>query len=224
MPSPADRMLAAGGVALDDAADAARCYPDLWPSAEASRKAFQRARREDVPNLGCPAPLRRAAYRRTGAGTRATILTFDPAVVPPDELRDWLEERVGPLARFDLADQPTPDPSLPVEAARTPPEPVSELGSYRPTSKAAEAPPGPPEPVPGPPAPSPAAHEALAARMRQQRLQLAALAERLEAARPRQAWGVRKIDWQAWEASAQAAANLPNTAWAAWRDTAGAAW
>ena len=51
---------------------------------------------------------------------------------------------------------------------------------------------------------------------------LAVLVQRLEAARPRQAWGVRRIDWQAWEAAAREAAGLPGAEWAAWRGTVGA--
>lgn len=50
---------------------------------------------------------------------------------------------------------------------------------------------------------------------------LAAAAQRLEAGRPRQAWGVRKIDWQAWEDAARAAAGLPGGEWVAWRATVG---
>ncbi|MHB0708004.1 DUF7146 domain-containing protein, partial [Roseomonas mucosa] len=42
-PTATDCMLAAAGVALENAADAARAFPDLWPSAEAARKARQRA-------------------------------------------------------------------------------------------------------------------------------------------------------------------------------------
>ena len=43
----------------------------------------------------------------------------------------------------------------------------------------------------------------------------------LEAARPRQAWGVRWTDWQAWEAAAQDAAGLPSAEWSAWRAAVG---
>ena len=37
-------------MALADAADAARVYPSLWPSAEAAKKAFQRAGVRDIPH------------------------------------------------------------------------------------------------------------------------------------------------------------------------------
>ncbi len=34
-------MLAQGGVALADSADASRCYPELWRTSAAARQAFQ---------------------------------------------------------------------------------------------------------------------------------------------------------------------------------------
>ncbi|HEX2528242.1 MAG TPA: toprim domain-containing protein, partial [Geminicoccus sp.] len=43
-PSMVDMMLGQGGVALMDLADASRCYPKLWPSPEAARKAAERER------------------------------------------------------------------------------------------------------------------------------------------------------------------------------------
>ncbi len=118
MPSPADLMLSQGGVALEDSADAARCYPGLWgdgerPSPEAARKAFQRARCGTNPNREfsygeCPAPLRRAEYQRAGTGKRRAALVFDPSVVPLGEVRTWLEDRLGPLAAFDVSEPPPP--------------------------------------------------------------------------------------------------------------------
>ena len=50
---------------------------------------------------------------------------------------------------------------------------------------------------------------------------LAGLAERLEAARPRRTWGVRELDWRAWQGAAREAAGLPSAEWAAWRATVG---
>ena len=42
-------------------------------------------------------------------------MTFDPVAVLPGELRAWLEERVGPLARFEVdpAEPPRPPASPP---------------------------------------------------------------------------------------------------------------
>ncbi len=56
---------------------------------------------------------------------------------------------------------------------------------------------------------------------------LAAIALRLEAARPRWAWGVREMDWRAWQTAAQEAAALPSVEWSSWRakvGTAATAW
>ena len=109
-------MLAQGGVALTDSADASRCYPDLWGTPAAARQAFYRRRRVtdpdgELPEGQCHAPLRRATYQRAGAGKRPATLSFDPSAMPVDRLRSWLEERVGPLARFELDPQRRqPDP------------------------------------------------------------------------------------------------------------------
>lgn len=114
MPSPADLMLSQGGVALENSADAARCYPGLWPSPDAARQAFHRAAQTVTnPNREfsygeCHGLLRRAVYQRAGARMRSASLAFDPVAVPQDELQGWLEERVGPLARFELDPQPPP--------------------------------------------------------------------------------------------------------------------
>jgi len=155
-PGPVELMLAADGVALDCAADAARAWPTLWPardgsggSAEAARKAFSRRSAGqngiddslygNVPHFG----LRRASYRLTGQGRETASLIFDPALVL--DLRRWLEERVGPLAMLEIAGTG--------EAPRAPPR--------RRTRRAAPvASPAMPEPVPPsdpPPEPSPVA-------------------------------------------------------------------
>jgi hypothetical protein len=51
-----------------------------------------------------------------------------------------------------------------------------------------------------------------------QRVRLAALAQRLDAARPHRQWGVRELDWRACEIAARAAAGLPGAEWQEWRD------
>ena len=132
-PNPGDLMMGQGGVAFDDAADASRAYPNLWPdrsdpdgkrgSPAAARQAFHRARCVTNPygvnSIGeCHAPLRRATYQRAGAGKRPACLTFDPAAVPEAELRDWLEERVGPLAWLKMEPSPPPMPEPPRPALK----------------------------------------------------------------------------------------------------------
>lgn len=132
-PGPADLMLAQGGVALADAADAARAYPSLWPSPAAARQAFHRAERAGrcvtIPigesSIGeCHAPLRRVDYQRVGPGRRPAVALFAPEAVP--DIRVWLEERLGPLARCDVEEPPAP----PAEAA--PDLPAEDLDSLPP--------------------------------------------------------------------------------------------
>ena len=98
-PSMVDRMLCAGGLAfLSSPGDAATAYPDLWQTAAAAEKAAQRDRArwrtfpiKRSPNSKCPPPLRSATYQCAGSGMRPGRVEFAPAVVPPDELRPWLE-------------------------------------------------------------------------------------------------------------------------------------
>jgi hypothetical protein len=106
-PSVVDKMLAAGGVALMNPADAADCYPNLWPTHEGARTAWKRgtlvhllidkylSRKE--PKIALLTP---ATYRRTGRGQRLTVMWFDPALVP--DPREWLEALLGPHAVFHL--------------------------------------------------------------------------------------------------------------------------
>jgi hypothetical protein len=122
--SPADLMLAAGGVVFGNPGDAARAYPELWPDRagtggrpEAARKAFQRARLGTLPirehYAECPQPLRAAAYQRAGAGCRKESVWFDPARVA--DIRAWLQDRLGPLAP---PDPPPPNPpAIPPDGA-----------------------------------------------------------------------------------------------------------
>jgi putative DNA primase/helicase len=74
-PTLADRMLAAGGVAFASPDDAARAYPNLWPTREAAKKAFARSSLGTFPyeefSIGvCPQalPLRRLHYQVAGPG------------------------------------------------------------------------------------------------------------------------------------------------------------
>ena len=236
-PAPADLMLAEGGVALLDAADAARAYPALWPnragtagSPEAARKAFQRARcgtipNRGIPNGGCPAPLARVAYQRSGSGRRPAAAVFNPRMVP--DVRAWLQERgIWPLARCDVvAAEPT--------AAPLPGPPVTEEQVARPraltvrfdappnetcvvegtadgvqaASEEAMSPPAVTPPISGP---------GLA---REQLARLREVGERLNAARPPRLWGdfTDPIRVEAWRARcARACAERAATAEVEW--------
>ncbi len=147
MRSPTALMLAQHGVALADSADASRCYPDLWKTPAAARQAFYRARRVTAPCGEAPeghrhAPLRQVSYQSAGVGKRATSLTFDPAAMPPDDLRAWLEARIGPLVRFEL-DPEHPPPDVPEAQVDTPPQAQEPQGNEPPKPENASPPPEP---------------------------------------------------------------------------------
>ncbi len=77
-PTLADLMMAAGGVALENPTDAAACYPALWQTREAAKKAMERcgtfeARLGTTRNKRylitvCPQLLENVPYLRAGAG------------------------------------------------------------------------------------------------------------------------------------------------------------
>jgi putative DNA primase/helicase len=92
-PTPAELMLAAGGIAFENSTDAAVAYSHLWESREAAKKALQRERLGTNPykessNTGMSptsACLRRVDYQRIGSGMKPAVAWCDPAMVPdPD--------------------------------------------------------------------------------------------------------------------------------------------
>lgn len=146
---PEDRMLAAGGIAYDDASAAVTVYPDLWPSAEAARKALQRQRCGTLPNentiIGnCPAPRRllRVALQRSGAGQRQSFATVDSRFHP--DPREALERALGPLAFFELLEDP-PEPEA-QEGTQTEPVAVPSILSSEQDPVARSEPPEAPPP------------------------------------------------------------------------------
>jgi putative DNA primase/helicase len=127
-PSAADLMLAQGGVFLESPTDASRCFENLWTSPEAAKKAAQRGQwgtipYRELPNGECPS-LVRAIYQRAGERQRPVSLVFDPSAMSTEDLRGWLEDRVGELVRLDVqaADLPPPQPTRPSHE-----EPASRL-------------------------------------------------------------------------------------------------
>jgi hypothetical protein len=116
-PDVIGRMLARGA-ALGSAVDAAKAYPDLFPSAEAAKKALQRG--AETKSIGtnpyeyystgeCPDALPiEVSYRPAGNGQKTRR-----AFVPAGRLtgfRNWLEGLVGPLVHYEVVVQPTPPP------------------------------------------------------------------------------------------------------------------
>ena len=87
-------MLATKGCRLSNIADAVRAFEGLF-TADALKKA--RARGGGM-NEATPA-LTRVFYQRAGAGCKPTDAMFLKGIVDP---RGWLEERLGPLAYFEI--------------------------------------------------------------------------------------------------------------------------
>ena len=122
---PARRdIMASRGVLLDNAADMARCFPDLWESSDAARQ----HRRSSVTNgyyrtlynsqMSHSSAL--VIYQPEGAGQKPRRATFDLALVPDPE--PWLAERLGSLALCRIERPSSTGTGVAEESAQSPPE------------------------------------------------------------------------------------------------------
>ena len=102
-PTRLDAM-AASGVVLENAADMARAFPELWPSHDAARQEKARS-----VTFGYYRPLYNSemshssafmTYRPVGAGQKDRTAQFDLIIIP--DPRAWLEARLGPLDHFEM--------------------------------------------------------------------------------------------------------------------------
>jgi putative DNA primase/helicase len=145
-PGPSARM-AARGVVLESGSDAARAYPDLFPTAEAAKKALQRekggADHRDIPlwmtPIGvCPddrAAWVRVEYRPAGHGPRTRIAWVRPDRLP--DLRAWLEAATG-AEMVHYAPQPAPaPPPRPAAVPEAPPTPAATAATPSPAVRLA---------------------------------------------------------------------------------------
>jgi len=101
-PDPLDLQLA-HGVAVANATHAAHLRPDLWPSAEAARKAVARSRTHRTrdpqePNVRLLGALT-GTYQRDTGGAKPVDFVFDPTLVA--EPAAAIEAAVGDLAACD---------------------------------------------------------------------------------------------------------------------------
>ncbi|BAB50794.1 hypothetical protein [Mesorhizobium japonicum] len=116
MVSLRDRLLGEFGVFPHNARHAFKFFPDEWPSEEAARKEYQRAKggeTGDIPLSGpsiihyrkgdVPSFPSRVKYRPKGARGPLSTIEYDPARV--HDVRAWLEARLGPLSRFEIEQQ-----------------------------------------------------------------------------------------------------------------------
>jgi putative DNA primase/helicase len=115
-------LMALTGIVLENAADMATCFPELWSSADAARQDRSRSVTNcyyrDLYNSQMSHSSAEVTYRPEGAGHRARTARVDLARIPDPEA--WLTNRLGPLAGFEmrhdeLSDADVPDPA---EAAR----------------------------------------------------------------------------------------------------------
>lgn len=97
-------MMAARGVILDNAADRARCFPDLWPNHDAARKDGQRTGTNCYYRSSYNSRMSHssavATYRPVGAGQKPRTATFDLDLIP--DPRSWLVEHLGELASCEV--------------------------------------------------------------------------------------------------------------------------
>lgn len=98
-------LMALSGIALENAADMAACFPDLWPSREAAKKDGQRKGTNgyyrDFYNSRMSPSSVEVTYRPEGSGHRTRTARVDLARIPDPEA--WLTNRLGSLAQCDIA-------------------------------------------------------------------------------------------------------------------------
>ena len=165
-------------------ADLAACRSDLWPSAKAAERFM-----EDRCRFETPQPLMRGTYKGLGGFKTLTLARYrrglrgrwSSALVPLECGRAALEALIGPLSAYEAI--------VAEQVAQPPAEPAADVVD-------APAPPLRPSLALVPVSPA------------VQRARLAALRQRLDAVQPKPAWGIRQIDWRAWETEARAAATL----------------
>jgi len=123
-PTRTDAM-AASGVVLDNAADMARAFPDLWSSHDAARQENARSVTNGYYSTLYNSRMSHSSavvrYRPTGAGHKDRAARFDLAVIA--DPRMWLERRLGSLDHFEVVDGHDAVPEL-----GTPAEVLDALG------------------------------------------------------------------------------------------------
>ncbi len=111
-------LMALSGIVLENAADMAACFPELWSTAAAARQDRSRSVTNcyyrDLYNSQMSHSSAEVTYRPEGPGHRARTARVDLFRIPDPEA--WLTNRLGPLARFEIchiegADASVPDPA-----------------------------------------------------------------------------------------------------------------
>lgn len=126
-PGPVERM-ACRGIVLASPADAAKAYPDLFPTVEGAKKAMQRAGvagmdfgdnpvRISLLRGMSPKYLLSFRYRPPGRGQQTRLGWAAPGSDAEDVWR-WLEDHLGELAMFEVVPPPEPEPPAPPQNRR----------------------------------------------------------------------------------------------------------
>ena len=116
---PTDQdIMASTGVELENAADMAKAFPDLWQSRDAAKKHNQRRGTNcyyrSLSNSSLSPSSSVVIYRPAGAGQKDRQARFDLALIP--DPRVWLEARLGPLAHFEMLGE-EPSSAAPMDPA-----------------------------------------------------------------------------------------------------------
>ena len=97
-------LMALTGIVLENAADMAACFPELWPTREAAKKDGQRKGTNDyygdLYNSRLSPSSEEVTYRPQGAGHRSRAAHVDLSRILDPEA--WLTNRLGPLASFEM--------------------------------------------------------------------------------------------------------------------------
>ncbi|HMM08772.1 MAG TPA: toprim domain-containing protein [Paracoccus solventivorans] len=97
-------LMALTGIVLENAADMAACFPELWPTREAAKKDGQRKGTNDyygdLYNSRLSPSSAEVTYRPQGAGHRSRAAHVDLSRILDPEA--WLTNRLGPLASFEM--------------------------------------------------------------------------------------------------------------------------
>ena len=97
-------VMAAAGVVLENAADMARCFPELWPNRDAAKKDNQRRGTNgyyrSFYNSEMSPSSALATYQPEGAGQKPRQATFDLSRIA--DPKNWLRERLGPLSACEV--------------------------------------------------------------------------------------------------------------------------
>jgi len=113
-------LMALTGILLENAADMAACFPELWSTAAAARQDRSRSVTKcyyrDLYNSQMSHSSAEVAYRPEGAGHRTRSAHVDLARIPDPEA--WLTNRLGPLASFEMRFNADADAPIPTDAAR----------------------------------------------------------------------------------------------------------